>query len=190
MRWLSKSKPCLRAFFIVCEENSTFDLIILFTCGICYPWAIKMIYSWEQRHKIYCKRRCVFDGNVWQLFGTWILCVFLSAITLGIYTFWIPIKIKKWQIKHTHLLENDSLAEEKKELKLVRKELAAEERVAAIKKDANLKAASYVFAGITFLFMTMGCFSYNFSFVIYALGSAAVLFCLFIARQSLGIKKS
>ena len=73
-------------------------LITFFTAGICYPWAIKMIYSWEQRHKVYCKRRCTFDGNAMQLFGTWLLCMFLSVITLGIYTWWIPIKIKKWQI--------------------------------------------------------------------------------------------
>ena len=33
-------------------------IITFFTLGICYPWAIKLIYSWEQRHKVYCKRRC------------------------------------------------------------------------------------------------------------------------------------
>ncbi len=103
-------------------------LITFFTLGICYPWAIKMIFSWEQRHKVYCKRRCTFDGTAMQLFGTWILCMLLSVITLGIYTWWIPIKIKKWQIKHTHLLENDSPAEEQEYKELTPEEIEEKEK--------------------------------------------------------------
>lgn len=90
-------------------------LVTVCTAGICYPWAVQMVYSWQQRHKVYCKKRCIFDGTAISLFGTWILCMLLALVTCGIYTFWIPIKIKKWQIKHTHFADNLS-DEEKSEI--------------------------------------------------------------------------
>lgn len=120
-------------------------LITFFTAGICYPWAIKMIYSWEQRHKVYCKRRCTFDGNAMQLFGTWLLCMLLSIITLGIYTWWIPIKIKKWQIKHTHLLENDTPAEEQENICLTYEEIEEKKTKAKKFKWFYFGAAVYIF---------------------------------------------
>lgn len=99
--------------------------LTLCTLGICYPLAVKMVYSWEQRHKVYCKRRCTFDGTAGSLFGTWIVCLLLTIITVGIYSWWIPIRVKKWQIKHTHLLENDSPAEEQENKGLSAEEIAA-----------------------------------------------------------------
>ena len=83
-------------------------LITLITLGICYPWAVQMVYSWEQRHKVYCKRRCSFDGRAAGLFGTWIVCILLSIITLGIYALWVPLRILRWKVSHTHLLANDT----------------------------------------------------------------------------------
>lgn len=74
-----------------------------------------------------------FDGGFWQLFGTWLLCMLLSIGTLGIYTWWIPIKIKKWQIKHTHLLENDTPAEEQENICLTDKEIIEEKKSKAKK---------------------------------------------------------
>lgn len=120
-------------------------LITFFIAGICYPWAIQMIYSWEQRHKVYCKRRCTFDGTAMQLFGTWLLCMFLSVITLGIYTWWIPIKIKKWQIKHTHLLENDTPAEEQENICLTDEEIEEKKTKAKKFKWFYFGAAVYIF---------------------------------------------
>ena len=96
--------------------------------GICYPWAVDMFCSWEQEHKVYCKRRCTFNGRAVELFGTWIVCILLTLITLGvgrlelfgtwtwivslllcivtlgIYSLWLPIRIQRWKVKHTHLL--------------------------------------------------------------------------------------
>ena len=120
-------------------------LITFFTAGICYPWAIKMIYSWEQRHKVYCKRRCTFDGTAMQLFGTWLLCILLSVITFGIYTWWIPIKIKKWQIKHTHLLENDTPAEEQENICLTDEEIEEKKTKAKKFKWFYFGAAVFIF---------------------------------------------
>ncbi len=77
-------------------------LITIITLGICYPWAVCMIYRWETKHTVVDGKRLVFDGTAWQLFGSWIKWFLLTIITLGIYGFWIGIKTKKWITKHTH----------------------------------------------------------------------------------------
>ena len=77
-------------------------LITLITLGICYPWAICMVYNWEVKHTVIEGKRLEFDGKAIQLFGSWIKWFLLTIITLGIYGFWIGIKTKKWITKHTH----------------------------------------------------------------------------------------
>lgn len=82
-------------------------LVTVCTFGICFPWAVSMIYSWEQRHKVYCKHRCTFDGTAGGLFGTWIICLLLTIVTFGIYSIWIPVRILKWKVQHTGIKKND-----------------------------------------------------------------------------------
>lgn len=143
------------------------DLITIFTFGICYPWAVKMLYSWEQRHKVYNHRRCTFDGTAGGLFGTWLLCILLSVITLGIYTLWVPIKIKKWQIKHTHLLEDESPAEEQETKNL------SEEDQAIMRLNKAKEAKKYAWIsliGIALVFLSLFvCFYSNSGILISAI---------------------
>ena len=80
-------------------------LITTFTLGICYPWALVMIYGWETRHTVINGKRLKFDGTGLQLLGSWIKWLLLSIITLGIYALWVPIKIKAWTTKHTSFAE-------------------------------------------------------------------------------------
>jgi uncharacterized membrane protein YjgN (DUF898 family) len=61
-----------------------------------------MIYGWEAKHTVINGKRLVFDGKATQLFGNWIKWLLLTIITLGIYSFWIGISLKKWRVKHTH----------------------------------------------------------------------------------------
>lgn len=98
------------------EMNSSFDgkllqligwkvlgwIVTTFTLGICYPWALCMVYRWEAGHTVIEGRRLNFDGNAVQLFAQWIKWVLLIIITLGIYSFWVSIKVKQWKVKHTH----------------------------------------------------------------------------------------
>lgn len=79
-------------------------LVTVFTLGICYPWAVCMVYNWEVKHMVVDGKRLYFDGSAMQLFGNWIKWVLLSIITLGIYLFWIRISIIKWKVKHTHFV--------------------------------------------------------------------------------------
>lgn len=75
-------------------------LITTVTFGICFPWAITMIYSWEAKHTVLDGRRLRFKGTAIGLFGQWIKWLLLSIITLGIYSFWVNISLKKWKTKH------------------------------------------------------------------------------------------
>ena len=59
-----------------------------------------MIYSWEAKHTVVNGKRLYFDGSAVQLFGNWIKWLLLCVITLGIYSFWLEISLKKWKTKH------------------------------------------------------------------------------------------
>lgn len=78
-------------------------IITIFTLGICYPWALCMVYSWEAKHTVINGHRLYFDGTALQLFGNWVKWLLLTIITLGIYGFWLQIKIKQWKTKHTFM---------------------------------------------------------------------------------------
>ncbi len=77
-------------------------LVTACTLGICFPWAVCMLYSWETKHTVIEGKRLSFDGKAIQLFGNWIKWFLLTLITCGIYGLWVSIKLKKWITKHTH----------------------------------------------------------------------------------------
>ena len=78
-------------------------LITAITFGICYPWALCMVYNWETKHTVINGRRLRFDGSAVGLFGNWIKWLFFCIITLGIYSFWLRISLMKWKTKHTFM---------------------------------------------------------------------------------------
>ena len=94
-------------------------IITVCTFGICYPWAVCMIYGWEINHTVIEGYRMKFTGSAFGLFGNWIKWLLLTIITLGIYGFWVGIKIRDWKarklkyglhlvkllIHHHHVLE-------------------------------------------------------------------------------------
>ena len=80
-------------------------LVTVLTLGICYPWAICMIYRWEAKHTVINGRRLKFNGTAMQLFGNWIKWILLTLITLGIYSFWLNIKLIQWKTKHTEFAD-------------------------------------------------------------------------------------
>ena len=61
-----------------------------------------MVYNWEVKHTVIDGRRLYFDGTALQLFGNWIKWLLLTIITLGIFSFWLAIALRKWKTKHTH----------------------------------------------------------------------------------------
>ncbi len=77
-------------------------LITVVTLGICYPWALCMVYGWKTKHTVINGHRLVFDGSAVGLFGNWVKWLLLCVITVGIYSLWLGIALKKWKTKHTH----------------------------------------------------------------------------------------
>ncbi|GHU79693.1 hypothetical protein FACS189462_5420 [Spirochaetia bacterium] len=76
-------------------------LITILTLGICYPLALCMSYGWETNHTVINGKRLQFTGKAGDLFLHWLLWLFLTIITLGIYSFWLFISLKKWIVKNT-----------------------------------------------------------------------------------------
>lgn len=76
-------------------------IVTVFTIGICYPWALCMVYRWRINHTVIDGHRLQFTGSAISLFGHWIKWLLLSIITLGIYSFWVFIKLEDWKTKNT-----------------------------------------------------------------------------------------
>ena len=76
-------------------------IVTFCTLGICYPWALCMVYGWEINHTVVNGHRLKFTGSAVGLFGNWIKWLLLCIITCGIYSFWLQIALKKWKVSHT-----------------------------------------------------------------------------------------
>ena len=81
------------------------SLITSCTFGICYPWALCMIYGWKINHTVIEGRRLKFNGTAVGLFGNWIKWLLLIVVTFGIYGFWVHIKLEQWKVKNTTFLD-------------------------------------------------------------------------------------
>jgi uncharacterized membrane protein YjgN (DUF898 family) len=104
----------------VSEQKSYFDggvlgfigwsfvcfLIMIFTLGLCFPWAVCVFAKWVCSHTVIDGRRLQFNGSGASLFGNYILWWFLSIITLGIYSIWLFNAMMKWTVKNTTFAAN------------------------------------------------------------------------------------
>lgn len=80
-------------------------IITVITLGICYPWALCMVYGWKINHTVIKGRRLKFNGSPIGLFGNWIKWFLLCVVTLGIYSLWLGIALEKWKVKNTAFAE-------------------------------------------------------------------------------------
>ena len=78
------------------------SLIMTISCGIATPWAVCYMMKFIVGHAVIDGKRMTFTGSGGDLFGQWIKWFLLTIITLGIYAFWLEIKMKQWIVKHTH----------------------------------------------------------------------------------------
>lgn len=72
--------------------------------GLLYPWSLCLIYGWRINHTVIDGRRLNFSGSALGLFGHWIKWWALTFLTLGIYGFWVHIKLEDWKASHTHFI--------------------------------------------------------------------------------------
>ena len=96
-------------------DGGLFELIVLsiigyfitaITFGICFPWALCLVYGWKINHTTIEGRRLKFNGTAVSLFTQWIKWLLLTIITLGIYGFWVGIKLEQWKAKQTKYYNN------------------------------------------------------------------------------------
>ena len=105
-------------------------LISIVSLGIAMPWAVCMRMRWYAKHTIVDGKQLVFDGKGIQLFGwclgefllslipagvyivckllldldvlLWVLAVWVASIPWFLYVLYLPIRLQKWGVKHTH----------------------------------------------------------------------------------------
>ncbi|HBV57519.1 MAG TPA: hypothetical protein DEB75_07515 [Weissella confusa] len=79
-------------------------IVTVISLGILYPWALVMVYGWKINLTVIGGHRMQFNGSAVGLFGNWIKWLLLMIITLGIYGFWVGIKLEDWKAKNTRFL--------------------------------------------------------------------------------------
>lgn len=77
-------------------------VISVLTLGLALPAAATASARWRATHTVLDGRRLTFDGKGAQLFGHYIKWWLLSVVTLGIYAWFIPNRLRAWKAKHTH----------------------------------------------------------------------------------------
>ena len=87
-------------------------LITVVTLTIAKPWADKLILEYKINHTIYNGKRLKFEGKGASLFVQRFKWILLTIVTLGIYSFWIPIKMEKWVVSNIHFEDEELNSEE------------------------------------------------------------------------------
>lgn len=77
-------------------------IITIFTLGLASAWAEKLLIAYNVEHTVYNGKRLKFEGTGASLFVQKFKWIFFTIITLGIYSFWIPIKKQKWISSNIH----------------------------------------------------------------------------------------
>lgn len=77
-------------------------LITAATLGIASAWAEKLLIAYKIDHTVYNGKRLKFEGTGASLFVQRFKWIFFTIITLGIYSFWIPIRKEQWIVSNIH----------------------------------------------------------------------------------------
>lgn len=75
-----------------------------------FAWSIIIRTKWEMCHTVTDSRRLIFVGTVGSLFLKYLLWGFLTVITFGIFSFFIPVKQMRWEAENT--IDNENTTEE------------------------------------------------------------------------------
>lgn len=81
-------------------------LVTFVTLGICFPLWYGWIVKWECKHTVIRGYREYFDGKPSSLIPRWILWSFLTLITLTIFGWWTPIRLRKWKVARIRLVKD------------------------------------------------------------------------------------
>ena len=89
------------------KDGGTMQLVAIAVTAVLaligLAWAAIRFIKWDTKHTIISGNSIKFNGNAFQLLGNCIKWTFLTIITVGIYALWLPIKVRKWKVKHMEL---------------------------------------------------------------------------------------
>ncbi|QWB95171.1 DUF898 domain-containing protein [Mycoplasmatota bacterium] len=80
-------------------------LVSTVTFGIAIPFMVCYKEKWIAQHTLIDGYQLDFDGKGSQLIGKWLLWLLLTIVTLSIFALFMPMKLKKWKITHTHFIK-------------------------------------------------------------------------------------
>jgi uncharacterized membrane protein YjgN (DUF898 family) len=82
-----------------CHVASFF--ISTLTFGIMLAWGRCIVLGYVAQHTVINGRRLKFIGRPLNLFSIYIKDFLLCVITVGIYSFWVAINMKRWEVENT-----------------------------------------------------------------------------------------
>ena len=89
------------------KDGGTMQLVAIAVTAVLsligLAWAAIRFIKWDTKHTVISGNSIKFNGNAFQLLGNCIKWTFLTIITVGIYALWLPIKVRKWKVKHMEL---------------------------------------------------------------------------------------
>lgn len=83
--------------------NILCNFLNIVSFGILFPFTICLKLRWISKHTIINRKKIVFAGTGFSLLGNYLLWLFLTFITFGIFGWWLGIKIIKWDVKNSHI---------------------------------------------------------------------------------------
>lgn len=83
--------------------NVLLNFLNIISVGLLIPFTICIRLRYINRYTIINNRKLIFTGAGINLLGRYILWFFLTIITFGIYGFWVPINMLKWQTENIHI---------------------------------------------------------------------------------------
>ena len=77
-------------------------ILLIVTLGLAMPWVICLWGRWYYDNMIIDGKQVVFAGRGKKLFWRYILWSLLSVVTLGVWSFWMTVRILKWKAEYTY----------------------------------------------------------------------------------------
>ena len=82
-------------------------VLTIATLGIGYAWGECFYLKYKLSHTILNGKRLKFEGEGSELFVEQFKWTFLTVITLGIYSLWVPIKRINWVVSKLHFEDEE-----------------------------------------------------------------------------------
>lgn len=83
--------------------NVLWRFLNIISVGLLIPFTMCMKLRYINRYAVINKKKLVFTGQGINLLGRYILWGLLTCVTFGIYGWWVPINMFKWQTENIHI---------------------------------------------------------------------------------------